>query len=27
VRDSLAPIVDAQTRDWLIGACAPLVKV
>ena len=26
VRDTLAPIVDAQTRDWLIGACAPLAK-
>jgi Xaa-Pro aminopeptidase len=26
VRDTLAPIVDAQTRDWLIGACSPLAK-
>ena len=26
VRDTLAPLVDAQTRDWLIGACAPLAK-
>jgi Xaa-Pro aminopeptidase len=26
VRDTLAPIVDAQTRDWLIGACAPPAK-
>jgi Xaa-Pro aminopeptidase len=26
VRDTLAPIIDAQTRDWLIGACAPLAK-
>jgi Xaa-Pro aminopeptidase len=27
VRDTFAPIVDAKTRDWLIGACAPLAKV
>jgi Xaa-Pro aminopeptidase len=26
VRDTLGPIVDAQTRDWLISACAPLAK-
>jgi Xaa-Pro aminopeptidase len=26
VRDTLATIVDAQTRDWLLGACAPLAK-
>jgi len=26
VRDTLAPIVDAQTREWLIGACARLAK-
>jgi Xaa-Pro aminopeptidase len=26
VRDTLAPLVDAQTREWLIGACAPLAK-
>jgi Xaa-Pro aminopeptidase len=24
VRDALAPIVDAATRDWLRDACAPL---
>jgi Xaa-Pro aminopeptidase len=24
VRDTLAPLVDAQTRAWLSGACAPL---
>ena len=26
VGDALAPLVDAQTRDWLTGACAPLAK-
>ena len=26
VRDTLAPLVDSQTRDWLTGACAPLTK-
>jgi Xaa-Pro aminopeptidase len=26
VRDTLAPLVDPQTRDWLTGACAPLLK-
>jgi Xaa-Pro aminopeptidase len=26
VRDTFAPAVDAQTLDWLIGACAPLAK-
>jgi len=26
VRETLAPIVDAQTRDWLIAACAALTK-
>ena len=25
VRDALAPLVDAQTKDWLERACAPLV--
>jgi Xaa-Pro aminopeptidase len=25
-RDTLAPLVDAQTSDWLTGACAPLAK-
>jgi len=24
VRDTLAALVDAQTRAWLSGACAPL---
>ena len=24
VRDTLAPLVDAQTREWLIAATAPL---
>jgi Xaa-Pro aminopeptidase len=24
VRDALTPVVDAPTRDWLRGACAPL---
>jgi Xaa-Pro aminopeptidase len=26
VRDSLAPLLDAQTRDWLIAATAPLER-
>jgi len=26
VRKTFAPIVDAQTREWLIGACARLAK-
>jgi Xaa-Pro aminopeptidase len=27
VRDALAPVVDAPTRDWLIAATAPLAPV
>ena len=26
VRDALAPIVDAPTREWLIAATAPLPR-